>query len=74
LSDKLAINRSELTKENIEQVLAGKNVSHATAQSLIDLLNDCEMSLFAPQTGSSSLQQVYTSAVDLITKLENEIK
>lgn len=74
LSDKLAINRSELTKENIEQVLAGKNVSHATAQSLIDLLNDCEMSLFAPPTGGSSLQQVYASAVDLITKLENEIK
>ena len=74
LSDKLVINKSELSKENVEQVLSKRNVSATTAASLISLLNDCEMSLYAPSVSSGSLQQVYTQAVELITKLENEIK
>ncbi|MBK8342664.1 MAG: hypothetical protein IPL12_04620 [Bacteroidetes bacterium] len=74
LSDKLLINKSELSKENVEQVLSKRNVSVTTAATLINLLNDCEMSLYAPAVSSGSLQQIYTQAVDLITKLENEIK
>jgi len=74
LSDKLVINKSELSKENVEQVLSKRNVSATTSATLIHLLNDCEMSLYAPAINSGSLQQVYTQAVDLITKLENEIK
>ncbi len=73
-SDKLHITQGALTKENIREVLTQHQVSQATADSAIQLLNTCEISLFAPQQSADSLEIVYASAIELITKLDNEIK
>ena len=74
LGDKLNIKHGELSKENIYEVLLRQQVSESTANNTLQLLNTCEVSLFAPQLSSATLDHVYKDAIDLITKLETEIK
>lgn len=74
LNDKVGINQSNLSKDNIEISLANKKVSHETAQQCIQLLDNCEMSLFAPPGNHTALNETYAASVELITKLENELK
>jgi hypothetical protein len=40
----------------------------------LQLLDACEMSLFAPQVQDNALQQVYDKASNLINTLENELR
>lgn len=74
LHDKTGISQGEMSKENIEHTLANKKVSAPTTQEVIALLDNCEMSLFAPPGNHTALNDAYSQAVALITKLENEIK
>jgi len=74
LGDKLNIKQGDLSKENIREVLLRQQVSENTSDNTLQLLNTCEVSLFAPQLSSATLEHVYKDAVDIITKLETEIK
>ncbi len=74
LGDKLNIAKTALTKENIRELLVKHNVSGETANETLQLLDICEMGLFAPQLASASLDKVYRDTIELITKLENQIK
>jgi len=74
LHDKVGINRSDMSRDNIETALLSKKVTPDTARGAIALLDNCEMSLFAPPGNHSALNKTYAEAVELITKLENEIK
>ncbi|MFN0275087.1 MAG: BatD family protein [Chitinophagales bacterium] len=74
LSDKFNIPQSELSKENIEGILLQKRVSEGTIADMLQILNSCELALFAPQLASSSLEETYQMAIHTITKLEAEIK
>lgn len=74
LSDKLHITQHALSKENIRQVLTKHQVSESTISAFLQLLDDCEMSLFAPPTQHSGLQQVYDKASAMISALEKEIR
>ncbi|MFI5171279.1 MAG: BatD family protein [Chitinophagales bacterium] len=74
LSDKLNIPQTELTKENIHDLLIKHDAAASTAEETLALLDQCEMALFAPQLLSTSLEVVYKNALALITKLENELK
>lgn len=74
LGDKLSIEQSELSKENIRGLLVDKSVQPATITEVLDILNTCELALFAPNMVNSSLKQIYDQSTTLIEKLENEIK
>ncbi len=74
LGDKLSIEQSELSKETIHGHLVSKAVQAATIHEVVEILNTCELALFAPNMVNSSLQQIYDQATSLIEKLENEIK
>ncbi len=74
LHDKVGINQSDMSRDNIETALLRKNVTPITARGVITLLDNCEMSLFAPPGNHAALNETYAEAVELITKLENEIK
>lgn len=74
LSDKLNIPQSELSKENIREYLLKHQVTPMRADETIQLLDTCEMALFAPQLAGGSPQSVYQKTMELITQLENEIK
>ncbi len=73
LSDKLAIPMSQLSKEIARQKLSEKNISEPLKEELFRVTNECEMALYAPETGSMRMHQTYSDAYKLIGKLEDEI-
>ncbi|MEI8201681.1 MAG: BatD family protein [Bacteroidota bacterium] len=73
LSDKFTIPLSQLSMENVQEVLQQRNVNEQMIFQLIDLLNSCEYSRFAPDASSLSLEQPYNEALSLIRNLESQI-
>ncbi len=71
LSDKLNIPLSHLSKEVAAQKLSERNISTALKEELFRVTHDCEMALYAPDTGSMRMHQTYSDAYKLIGKLED---
>ena len=74
LSSKLNIDMAELSKENAEEKLLTKNVNAETILKLQQLINTCELSLYSPSSNDSEMKNNYTTALNLIADLEDEIK
>jgi hypothetical protein len=74
ISDKLNIPVADLSKDHIKEKLQQKNASEATIQQLITILDNCEYARYAPSTVSGDLNGIYNNTVELITKMESEIK
>ena len=72
-SDKFSIPLADLSRDTISANLAEKDVKSETLQMVNKALDDCEFARYAPATVTGNLQEVYTSAVNLITLLEDEI-
>lgn len=73
-SDKLTIPLSELSKENIAEKLALLNVSEPTLNRFLRTIEDCEMARYGGQTSAANSGSAYSSAIELITKIEGEVK
>lgn len=74
VSDKLAIDRSVLSIDNVTQTLRQKNVSADLTQKIKELLEACEFARFAP--GSSSQEEknkMYEAASSIIVAAEREL-
>ncbi|MGZ4035087.1 MAG: BatD family protein, partial [Bacteroidia bacterium] len=74
ISDKLNIPVADLNKEHIAETLKSKSVAEPTIQQLIKTLDNCEYARYAPSAVSGDLKNIYDNTVELITKIENEIK
>lgn len=74
LSDRLNIPVADLSKENITANLSKRNVDEVTIANLNETLQNCEFAKYAPAAVSSNLQQVYNNTVNVITKLEANLK
>ena len=74
LSDKLSIDLSQLSKDNVEEKLLAKQVKAETITTLKGIINTCELALYAPIGAGDEMKQNYLSAIALITDLEEEIK
>lgn len=72
--DKLNIDHASLNKDRIQEELAKRSVSMASIVQLLELINSCEFARYAPAAVSADLQQAYQSTVELITKIEDEIR
>lgn len=74
ISDKLNIPVSLLSKDNIEEKLTDYGVNETLIREFINALNECEFARFAPGDESQAMDKVYSSALDIISKIENSIK
>lgn len=74
ISDKLNIPVSQLSKDNIEDELAKYGVISELVKDFIETLNECEFVRYAPGSQSEAMDKVYSSAIDVISKMENCIK
>jgi len=74
ISDKLNIPVSRLSKDNIEEKLTNYGVNDDLIKSFIDALNECEFARFAPGDENQAMDKVYTTALEVISKMENSIK
>ena len=74
ISDKLNIPVSRLSKDNIEEKLRNHGVSEELIKEFLNALNDCEFARFAPGDENQALDKVYSSSIEVISKMENSIK
>jgi len=74
IGDKFALSIVDLSKEKISEMLLSRNVSDATTKNIIDTLNTCEYAKYAPSAVTGDLKKVYNDTIELISKIENQIK
>ena len=74
ISDKLNIPVSRLFKDNIEEKLRNHGVSEELIKEFLNALNDCEFARFAPGDENQAMDKVYSSSIEVISKMENSIK
>ena len=74
LGDKLNIDHSQLSKDNVEEKLLAKSVNPETINKLKALINTCELALYSPIGAGDEMKQNYNVAIELIADLEDEIK
>lgn len=74
ISDKLNIPVSRLSKDNIEEKLRNHGVDEDQIREFLNALNDCEFARFAPGDENQAMDKVYSSSIEVISKMENSIK
>ncbi|RZJ56233.1 MAG: protein BatD [Flavobacterium sp.] len=72
LKAKLHIETSEMSKDNIRELLLSRKANPESVQSFITLTENCEFARYAPAS-SASIQQDYDKAVVIISELEKQI-
>ena len=72
LKAKLHIETSDMSKNNVQQLLASKNANAQTIIDFINLTENCELARYA-LTSSSTIQQDFDKAVEIISDLEKQI-
>ncbi|MDR7209626.1 BatD family protein [Flavobacterium piscis] len=72
LKAKLHIETSEMSKDNIRELLLSRNANPESVQNFISLTENCEFARYAPAS-SASIQQDYDKAVLIISELEKQI-
>lgn len=70
LSDKLQLPASQMNRDSVRNILAGRGASEELQQKLNSILNDCEMARYTPQT-SGAAESTYDAAREVIDSIEN---
>ncbi|CAH1001150.1 hypothetical protein LEM8419_02067 [Neolewinella maritima] len=74
LRDRFSLQVADLSRKNIQQVLAGAGADSALTERYDQLLARCEMALYAGQDSAAELGETYAAAVDLITETERQLR
>ncbi|MFE3869645.1 BatD family protein [Flavobacterium sp. ZS1P70] len=72
LKAKLHIETSEMSKDNIQELLLSKNANPQAVNDFIALTENCEVARYAPSS-SVAIQQDFDKAVLIISDLEKQI-
>lgn len=72
-SDKLQIPQAELTKENVANKLRERKCSEETSEQFKEVVEDCELAQYSPMM-NEEVAGTYDRAVELISKLQEEVK
>ncbi|NGY36543.1 protein BatD [Flavobacterium sp. XN-5] len=73
LKAKLHIETSEMSKDNIKEILLAKNANPIAVDDFIALTENCEIARYAPSS-SATIQKDYEKAVSIISDLEKQIQ
>jgi hypothetical protein len=74
LSHKFKIPFADLSKQLIQEKLAAKQIDATVTTELFELIDNCEMALYAPAHNNNKMQGTYQQAVNIITQLEDALK
>lgn len=72
LKTKLHIETSEMSKENIQEILQEKQASTSNVEQFIELMNDCEFARYTPSS-DVAMQKDYDKAVEIISELSKQL-
>ena len=73
VADKLNIPLANLNKDNINAQLGEKQVPQELTDQFIKALGDCEFARYAPGDANENMENVYDSAINAITRMEESI-
>ncbi len=74
LSYKLNIPTSELSRDNIRQVLQSRNVPNGEIDRMIEILDKSEYAKYSPDSSGDAMHGAYDEAYSIINALENSFK
>jgi hypothetical protein len=74
MSDKLTIPQANLSRESVDAVLRERGVSDEVRTQFAQTLDTCEFARFAPAEAAGEKQQLYSTAENLISSLEQALK
>jgi hypothetical protein len=74
MSDKFNLRLSELSTESVHNALQQKQVNEEIINQFTETLHHCEYARFAPGDKSTVMEQIYNEALNIITKIEHELK
>lgn len=70
VSDKFNIPLSTLSIDTVNETLVKKGLKEEIIKEFINVLNECEFARFAPGSANENMERMYTSAQEIITKIE----
>jgi hypothetical protein len=74
VSDKIGIPMSEFSKTSVEEKLKSLNVNDLNIQNFMQILNKCEVALFAGQNTEGGMEADYQDSLKVITAIEDDLK
>ena len=74
VSDKLNLDATDLSKENISAKLVENGVAEGLAADFIGLLDACEFARYAPDAGHDAMNTHYEKAVSVISAIDESMK
>lgn len=74
VSDKLSMDATDMTKENIGERLRSRGVSDSLADEFIGLLDACEFARYSPSAGHDAMNAHYETAVSSISAIDDCMK
>ena len=74
VSDKLNMDMSEISKDNIASALVSGGVSVDDTKAFTELLDACEFARYSPDAGHEAMNAHYESAVNVISAIDSSLK
>ncbi len=74
VSDKLNMDMSEISKDNIASALTSGGVSEEQTKAFTDLLDACEFARYSPDGGNEAMRSHYDDALKVITLIDSSLK
>lgn len=74
LSDKFSIPLASLSTDSVQEALIGKEMRQELIQQFIETLNNTEFARFAPGEKTLIMDKIYNEALEIISKIEKELK
>ena len=74
VSDKLNMDMSEISKDNIASALAEGGVSEEQTKAFTDLLDACEFARYSPDGGNEAMRSHYDAALKVISSIDSGLK
>jgi hypothetical protein len=74
IGDKFSMPLSTISIESVIEKLQSGNINEEVINSLNKVLNDCEYARFAPADETVKMEVIYKEAVEIISKIEQNLK
>ncbi len=74
VSDKLNMDMSEISKDNIVSALTEGGVSEEQTKAFTDLLDACEFARYSPDGGNEAMRSHYDAALKVISSIDSGLK
>lgn len=74
LSDKFTIPRAELSRDTVYERLSVKGISDEYIKEIVDIIDAGEFARYAPGNKQHDMENIYRSSIDIISKIEQNLR